>query len=151
MLEVVVLVGLQASGKSTFARDRFAASHAIVSKDAFPSARNKARRQAREIDAALSSSRSVVVDNTNPRIEDRAPVVAAARAAGARAIAYVLEATLDECLERNAKREGRARVPDVGLRATAKSLARPTRAEGFDEVWTVSGPFDRRVIMRSEP
>ncbi len=151
MLEVVVLVGLQASGKSTFARDRFAASHAIVSKDAFPNAKNKARRQAREIDAALSSGRSVLVDNTNPRVEDRAPVVAAARTAGARVIAYVFDAAFDECVERNAKREGRARVPDVGLRATAKSLVLPTSAEGFDEVWAVTGPFAERRIVRREP
>jgi hypothetical protein len=57
MLEIVVLVGLQASGKSTWARDRFAATHVIVSKDAFPNAKNKARRQVREIDAALAKVR----------------------------------------------------------------------------------------------
>ena len=75
MSEIVVFVGLQASGKSTFARERFAQTHVIVSKDAFPNDRNKARRQAREIDTALADGRSVVVDNTNVRIVDRAPVL----------------------------------------------------------------------------
>ena len=34
-IELVILVGLQASGKSTFFRERFAATHEHVSKDLF--------------------------------------------------------------------------------------------------------------------
>jgi len=34
-VELIILVGLQASGKSTFVRERFEASHTIVSKDNF--------------------------------------------------------------------------------------------------------------------
>ena len=33
MLELVLLVGLQASGKSTFRRERLDATHVVVSKD----------------------------------------------------------------------------------------------------------------------
>lgn len=43
--ELAVLVGLQASGKSTFVAPRFAATHAIVSKDLMRSARHRERRQ----------------------------------------------------------------------------------------------------------
>jgi hypothetical protein len=38
------------------------------------------------------------------------------------------------CRERNDGREGRARVPEVGLRATAKRFVPPTTGEGFDRV-----------------
>lgn len=41
------------------------------------------------------------------------------------------------CMERNAARARAARVPDVGLRATAKVLVPPSRAEGFDAIWYV--------------
>ncbi|HZG92954.1 MAG TPA: hypothetical protein VEZ42_22310 [Pseudonocardia sp.] len=44
------------------------------------------------------------------------------------------------CLERNAGRDGRARVPLVGVLATAKRLVAPTTAEGFDRVDTVRPP-----------
>jgi len=151
MLEIVVLVGLQASGKSTWARDRFAATHVIVSKDAFPNAKNKARRQAREIDAALAVRSSVVVDNTNVRVADRAPIVAAALARGARCVAYVFDDSFEACVRRNALREGRACVPEVALRATAKVRVDPTRDEGFDEILWVRGPLAARRVERSEP
>jgi hypothetical protein len=38
---------------------------------------------------------------------------------------------------RNATREGRARVPDVALHATAKRLERPVPEEGFDALFYV--------------
>jgi predicted kinase len=51
-VELVVFVGLQASGKSTFFRERFAESHQHVSKDLFPNNRNKNRRQEHLLRAA---------------------------------------------------------------------------------------------------
>ncbi|HWG86004.1 MAG TPA: AAA family ATPase, partial [Deinococcales bacterium] len=86
--EVVILVGLQAAGKSSFYRSRFALTHAHVSKDAFPNSRDKDGRQQELVRAALASGRSVVVDNTNPAASDRAPLVAIARAHGARVVVY---------------------------------------------------------------
>jgi predicted kinase len=70
-VELVVLVGLQASGKSTFFHERFAETHQHVSKDLFPHKGNKNGRQEHLLRAALSAGRSVVVDNTNPTPEDR--------------------------------------------------------------------------------
>ena len=43
--ELVIFVGLQASGKSTFFREGFAATHEHVSKDLFRNNRNRNRRQ----------------------------------------------------------------------------------------------------------
>jgi predicted kinase len=53
-LKVAVLVGLQASGKTTFCRQTVPADHVVVSKDAFPSARHPQRRQMRLIGEALA-------------------------------------------------------------------------------------------------
>ena len=120
-LEVVVFVGLQASGKSTCYRCCFAATHDHISKDAWPNARHRQRRQLQLIDEALAAGRSVVVDNTNP-----APV--------------------RDCLVRNNRREGRARVPDVAIFATAKRLRLPSTQEGFDRLriarMTPDGTFE---------
>ena len=44
-MELVILVGLQGSGKSTFYRERFGSTHAHVSKDNFRNNRNPSRRQ----------------------------------------------------------------------------------------------------------
>jgi hypothetical protein len=67
--DLVIFVGLQASGKTTFFLRHFQATHEHVSKDLFPNARNRDRRQAREIDAALAAFKSVVVaTRTRPAI-----------------------------------------------------------------------------------
>lgn len=136
-MEVVVFVGLQASGKSSFYRSRFAETHTLVSKDLFPSARHKGRRQAREITHALSQGRPVVVDNTNARVEERVEIISLARELGAVVHGYYFESKVSDCLARNATRVGKARIPDVGLLATAKALVLPRPTEGFDVLWYV--------------
>lgn len=135
--ELVVLVGLQASGKSTFTAGRFAATHVVVSKDLMRSARHKEARQRRAVAEALSAGRDVVVDNTNPGREQRAPLIELARLHGARPVAYYFPPHRSACLARNAARTGPARVPEVGVFATLKALRKPSRAEGFDAVYVV--------------
>ncbi len=136
-LELVVFVGLQGAGKSTWYRQHYAATHAHVSKDLMRSNRNKERRQRELIEGALREGISVVVDNTNPSPEVRAPLVELGRAHGARLVAIHFDVPLAVCEERNRRREGRARVPDVAFHATLAKLAPPTREEGFDEVAVV--------------
>lgn len=82
-LEVAVLVGLQASGKSAFYRQRLSGDHELVSKDLFPrGARRKQDRQMRLVAEALEAGRSVAVDNTNPSPEECAARRGRARARG---------------------------------------------------------------------
>jgi predicted kinase len=145
-VECIVFVGLPASGKSTFYRQRFAATHTHISKDLLPKSANKGVRQARDLRAALGAGQSVVVDNTNPAVADRGEVISVARQLGARVIGYYFAATARDCVGRNRGREGAARVPPVAIFTAAKRLVVPTRAEGFDELWQVTigadGGFD---------
>ena len=136
MADCIILIGLQGAGKTTFYRQAFP-GHAHVSMDLLPNARRKADRVVSEITAALDAGRSVVVDNTNPTAAVRAPLIAAARGRGAAVIGYYLETAPREALARNRRREGRARVPDVAIFATAKRMERPRMAEGFDRLYRV--------------
>jgi len=137
MLEVVVLVGLPGAGKSTFFRQRFAETHAHVSKDNFRNHPRPGRRQSELIAEALAARRPVVVDNTNASAGERAPIITEARHLGARVVAYFFACTTGECVARNAAREGRGRIPRVGIFAAAKRLVHPSREEGFDEIFVV--------------
>jgi predicted kinase len=137
-MDLVVLAGLQGSGKSTFYAARFAESHAHVSRDRFPSARDPGARQERLVREAARAGRAVVVDNTHARREDRAGLVALARALGMRPVLYWFAPDVKASLARNAARAGKARVPDVAIHATRKRLAPPDRAEGFAAVYEVS-------------
>lgn len=138
MARPAVLVGLQASGKSTFYARCLADDHAHVSKDHWPHSRRREARQLRVVAEALAAGRSVAVDNTNPSAAERAGLLAVARAAGVPAVAYWFPPDVDASLRRNAARTGHARVPEVGVFATAKRLSPPTRAEGFDELYEVA-------------
>lgn len=137
MGECVILVGLPASGKTTFYRLYFAATHEHVSKDLWPHVRDRDRRQRQTIDHALAAGRSIVVDNTNATIKERAPLIAASRAHAARVIGYFFDIPIRAAVARNAERTGRDRVPNVAIFATAKRLARPTLDEGFDQLFQI--------------
>jgi predicted kinase len=136
--ECIVFVGLPASGKTTFYRQRFAGTHRHVSKDLWPRSSSRDARQAREIRAALVAGEHVVVDNTSPGREDRATIVAVAREAGARVVGYYFAATTREAVGRNRGREGTARVPDAAIFTKAKRMVVPSRDEGFDELYGVT-------------
>ncbi|HEU0002930.1 MAG TPA: ATP-binding protein [Ktedonobacteraceae bacterium] len=143
-MELIMMIGLQASGKSTFARSRFGATYQYVSRDLLRNNGNPSRRQKQLIEAALQQGLSVVVDNTNPTIEVRKEIVDLARLYDAEITGYYFEAQLKQCLERNRAREGKARVPDVAIFATLKKLTRPSYAEGFTKLFYVENKGNQK-------
>jgi predicted kinase len=133
-LELVIFVGMQAAGKSTWYATHLAATHVHVSKDLMKNVRDRDARQQQMIEQALTAGRSVAVDNTNPTPAVRAPLIALGRRLGARVVACHFEAIVKDAAARNRLREGKARVPDVALYVTARRIVPPTLEEGFDEV-----------------
>jgi predicted kinase len=136
-IELVVLIGLPGSGKTSFYRQRFAATHAQVSKDLMRNRRDKQAHQMRLVEAALAAGQSVMVDNVNAAVADRQPLIALGRRYGARIVGYLLATPAALCAERNRGRVGRERVPIVAIHAAAKRVETPTSAEGFDELYRV--------------
>lgn len=136
-MELILFIGLQASGKSSFYRARFVETHVHISKDLLRNNNNRDRRQRQLIAEALAAGHSVVVDNTNPTAADRQSLLELGRAQGATLVGYYFASRLEECLERNRAREGANRVPDIALYSTVKRLERPMIAEGFDRLYHV--------------
>ena len=133
-LELIIFVGVQAAGKSTYYGANFAGTHVHVSKDLMKNVRDRETRQRTMIAQALAEGRPVVVDNTNPTPVVRAPLIELGRSLGARVVAYFFETAVNDAVERNRLREGRARVPDVVIYVAARKVVLPSMAEGFDEV-----------------
>jgi predicted kinase len=126
-------------------RERYVPTHQVVSKDLWPNGRRREARQQRVVDELLGAGVSVVVDNTNASVEDRAPLIALGRRHGCAVVAVYVDTPLDVAVRRNAAREGTARVPEVGVYATVKRLVVPSGAEGFDRVEIVRcGDADER-------
>ena len=104
-------------------------------------------------EACLASKTKMVIDNTNPTKEDRVRYMQRAKDAGFEVIAYYFETDLKSTLERNSQREGKANIPEVGVRATYKTLEVPSLDEGFDESFQVkivgNGEFTVTPISQS--
>ncbi len=133
-MEMIVFVGCQGAGKSTFYRERFFKTHVRVNLDMLKT-RNRERLLVR---ACLDMQQRFVVDNTNPTVEDRQRYFELANGFGFKVIGYYFEATIEELLQRNAQRAAKEQVPELGVRGTLKKLERPTLAEGFDEIFRVN-------------
>jgi predicted kinase len=131
--QAVILIGLQASGKSTFARQRFFDTHVRLNLDML----RTRHRLGQFLDVCIATRQSFVIDNTNVSASERATYIQVAREAGFEVVGFYFRSTIAECLERNSKRSGNARVPDVGLKATAGRLDRPNKSEGFDTLFYV--------------
>jgi len=144
-LECVILIGLPGAGKSSLYREKFDATHVPVSKDLWPNAAKREDRQRQLIEEALASGKSVVIDNTNPTIAERATLIAIARAHGARVIGYFFDVNTRTAVARNAERTGRGKVPNVAIFTAAKRLERPSLAEGFDQLFRVQIDKDRSL------
>jgi len=136
LVECVILIGLPGAGKSSLYREKFASTHVHVSKDLWPNATKREERQREMIEEALGAGRSVVIDNTNPTIAERAALIRLARVHGARVIGYFFDVNTRTAVARNAERTGRGKVPNVAIFTAAKRLQRPSLAEGFDQLFS---------------
>jgi predicted kinase len=154
-MQLVIFTGLQAAGKSSFYRQRFAATHVQISKDLLRNNKRPARRQAQLLAEALAAGSSVVVDNTNATVAERAELIRLGREHDAEIAGYFFVPEVKGSLERNRRREGHERVPDIAIFATLKRLTPPTYAEGFDQLYTVritsEGQFDVEPMPHEEP
>jgi predicted kinase len=132
-VEAVIFIGIQASGKSSFYRERFFDTHLRINLDMLKT-RN---REQILLQACIEAKQPFVVDNTNPSAEERARYIGPARSAGFRVLGYYFHAPVREALARNNERTGKDRIPEKGIFGTKKRLHVPTSEEGFDALYHV--------------
>lgn len=132
-MQLIIFTGVQASGKSSFYLLHLYQSHLRINLDML-----KTRHRENIIfEACLASKTKIVIDNTNPTRDDRARYIQRAIDAGFEVISYYFQTDLSSTLERNSYREGKANIPEVGIRATYKKLETPNLDEGFDKIFKI--------------
>jgi len=129
---MAIMIGIQASGKSTFCRNHLP-GYVRINLDTLHT-RNKENIA---MDEAFSSGRDIVIDNTNPTAEDRKKYITKAKEHGCHIIGYFMQSRLKECTARNELREGKAKIPAKAIAATSNRLEMPSYEEGFDELYFV--------------
>jgi len=112
------------AGKSTFCRERYWDTHIRINYDML-----RTRHRERLLFAAcIEAKQSVVVDATNPTVEDRKRYIEPARAAKFRIVGIEFQVPVELAMERNASRSGKKLVPAKGIYATdAKNAALDVR------------------------
>ncbi len=133
-MEAVIFVGIQGSGKSTFFKERFFDSHIRINLDML---RTK-NRENLIFEACLEAKQKFVIDKTNLTREEREKYIAAAKSFGFKTIGYYFQTNLEKAIERNNRREGKAKVPEKALLGSFKRLQIPQFDENFDELFYVS-------------
>lgn len=137
-MNLVLLIGLPASGKSSFYRRHLSATHDIISKDLMKGKRNRDHKQRVLLEEKALAGRPVVLDNTHPSKESRRPWIAWAHERGWTVTGYYLSCSVEECQRRNQSRNQDELVPDVGFYSILGSLERPQHEEGFDDLFFVT-------------
>ena len=132
-MTAIILIGIPATGKTTFCKQQFSGSHATISLDILKTR----KREKVVLDACLASRESFVIDNTNASVAERQRFIAPAKAAGYTVIGFYFSSKLEDALERNRQRKGAERIREEGILGAAGRLERPCRTEGFDELWYV--------------
>ncbi len=132
-MQLVLFIGIQATGKSTFYKERFYRTHVRVNYDMLKTH----RRQDLLVSACLQGRTKFVVDNTNLTRQVRARFIGPAQEAGFEVTGFFFESRVADALRRNSGRPGAERVPYLGVLRAQRRLELPALAEGFDHLFLV--------------
>ncbi len=130
---MVIFIGIQGAGKSTFFKKYFSDTHIRINLDML----GTKHREKLLIKACLEAKQPFVIDKTNPAIEARAKYIALAKEYKFTVVGYYFASGLTTAIERNNRRAGKAKIPEKAIRATFNRLQVPSLAEGFDQLFDV--------------
>ena len=142
MNTMVLMIGIQGSGKSVFCRQHLADKYIRVNLDTLKTRNNEKNL----IQECFSDSLDFVIDNTNPTRAEREKYISEAKQNGYRVIGYFMQSRLQECIARNNLRDGKEKLPAKAIAATSNKLELPSYSEGFDELYFVANDGKKMVI-----
>lgn len=145
-MEAIIFTGIQGSGKSSFYKEKFFNTHVRISMDLL----NTRNKEKQFIEKCIELHQRVVIDNTNPTKESRRKYIKEFQDANYRVIGYYFQSKIDICLERNAQRIGKSKIPEIGILSTFKKLEIPEIEEGFNELYYVEIERGKFIIKKWE-
>lgn len=142
-MEMILFIGIQATGKSEFCKRSFYKTHMRINLDMLRT-RNRERIF---LEACIRARQPFVVDNTNPTREVRQRYIQLAREAGFGVVGYYFRSGIREAIARNDQRVGKERLPVSALLATHGKLELPRLEEGFDRLQYVYIDADSNFVV----
>ncbi|GHV89325.1 hypothetical protein AGMMS50267_16850 [Spirochaetia bacterium] len=137
-----MLIGIQASGKSTFYKENFFNSHLRISNDLLKTK----NREKLLLEYCKITQTPFVIDNTNITKTVRFKYISIIKQMDCKIIGYYFKTNINQSMEWNKNRNGKECIPDVGILGTYKKLEIPTLDEGFDILYYVEASTGNFVI-----
>lgn len=145
-----IMVGVPASGKSTYAKKLSEREGAIyVSRDEirFSKIKDKDEYFSKEgevfgefvnrVQSALNDGKDVIADATHISRGSRAKLMRALDLCGVHTIAVCMNVDGETCMDRNSKREGMSKVPNDVMLSMIRFYSKPSLSEGFEAIMEV--------------
>ena len=130
-MEMIIFIGIPASGKSSFYKELFFNSHIRISMDLL----NTRNKEGKLLQYCFETQSKMVIDNTNIAKESRKKYIELAQQNKFKIIGYYFDSTIQDCLERNKNRKDS--INEIGIKAKYKDLEKPLLEEGFDKMFRV--------------
>lgn len=149
MCKMYVMIGAPGCGKSYYIKQHLKDNEIVISRDAirfsmlkdtdayFSKEKQVYNEFIRQINAAIADDRDFYVDQTSLNRGARAKLFSHLERKPNKMIAIYINAPLERILYQNSLRTGRALVPEDAVINMFNSIEKPTKAEGFDEIWEV--------------
>lgn len=131
-MEAIILVGLPASGKSTYCKANFSNTHIRLNLDMLKTR----HREKLLINACIAAKQPFVIDNTNVTVLERKRYIDLLKNSKFKIMCHVFVLDLETCLITNRQRVGP--IPDVGILSKYKEFQFPTIDEGFTEIGVIN-------------
>lgn len=146
---LIMLCGCPASGKSTWAktyennekaiiisRDKIRFKLIAPEEEYFSKEAQVFNTFIFDINSAIADNEHsiIIIDATHISKKSRAKVLNRLNLSNVTLEAVTFRPSLEECLDRNKQREGRARVPDSAIINMYKNYQTPEHIEGFDTI-----------------
>jgi len=132
-MNMILLTGIQATGKSEFYKRYFYKTHIRINLDMIKT-RNRERIL---IEACLTAKQPFVVDNMNLTAAERRRYIDGAKHYGFKVIGYYFKSAIQEAISRNEQREGKEKIPLPAIRSAHAKLELPAITEGYNELFYV--------------
>jgi predicted kinase len=145
-MQAIIFCGIPATGITTFYQQHFLPTHVRISLDLL-----RPRHRANIfLEACLQTRQKFVVNNTNPKVQERAKYINLARQVGYEIMGYYFKSNVTEALTRNQNRTGKALVPEKGIWDTNIRMEIPSLTKGFDAPYHVQVADNGAFTVRPE-
>lgn len=130
--EMIIMMGLPGSGKTTFAKQHFDDRYVIVSGDELKTI----DKMIKNTKKYLQENYSVIIDATNPSKKKRAEFIDIAKTIGIPIKCIHITTSLEEAVHRNNERakNGKSGVPKIVYNIYKKNFEEPSEDEGCEVI-----------------